>query len=155
MEEKLEQRRKHWTKNSLEDRRRFCLLRYLDPEVISVAKPEELVQYCLILDGVACGLLPYKKAEKEPVAAPTAAPVTLTAADILQLMADQRREDARIRKEEREAELARIEAKEKATADRLREEKDAEIARCNAERDAERIRKAEKKLAKNKNLKNY
>ena len=66
-QEKAESRRQFWTKEPVDRRRKFCIQNSLDVEAVNAAKNDELVQWCMIIEGVAAGQLPLKKAEvKEP-----------------------------------------------------------------------------------------
>ena len=116
----LEQRRQHWKKKSLDRRISFLVREGGDPEILKAASPDELVQYCLIIEGLLAGTFPRKKVIIE-VAAP------IDPMEYMKLMVQQM-------KEEREAADRRAKEEREAADRRMKEEREAAKAKREAEK---------------------
>ena len=98
-QDETEKRRQHWTKESIERRRDFLEKKGCDPELIKKMEGKELVQKCLIAEGLIAGTLP-KKQETVEVGQTqgTIDPMTV----VLQLMQQMRADNERREKYEKE-----------------------------------------------------
>ena len=129
----LERRKQYWTKEGL-DRRRSALEKVgCDPEVLSSMKGDELVQACLIAEGLVAGQLPKKK-ETMPA---TVDPMTMMMQMLQQMKADS---EQRMIESERKAEKFRIESEQKAEQMRLESERKTEQMRLESDRKTEQMR---------------
>jgi hypothetical protein len=127
--EELDRRRQFWTKENLDRRRDFLDKKNCDLEIIGQLKGEELVQLCLIAEGLLAGTLPLKKHKAEPAAQQIQGLDPMTV--MLQMM-QQMRADADRR--EREIEAAKHDAIEQTE----RREREIEAAKHDAIEQAER-----------------
>ena len=138
-----ERRRKHWTKSNLEQRRTFCLKKGLDPDVINSCKSEELVNFCLTLEGHLAGVLPLKSMETQE--AKVAEPLTVEKL-MLMMMTRDRERDEREEKRRADEETARKEEQ------KIRDEKDQKLREDMLALQQDRIKK-ELELQAAKNIK--
>ena len=140
LKEEVEKRRQYFVKLALDKRIEFLTKKGCDPEILKQLKGDELVQTCLIAEGLVAGALPIKK--QEPVT--TAQPQTnIDPMMMMMQMMQQMRED----REEAKKEALRREDENKRREAELKEQ-----ARIQAER-YERYEMAQKEEAKKEALK--
>ena len=146
LKEEVEKRRQYFVKLALDKRIEFLTKKGCDPEILKQLKGDELVQTCLIAEGLVAGALPIKKQEPVTTAQPQS---NIDPMMVMMQMMQQMREDREEAKKEalkREEENMRREEENKREALRRDEEnmrREAELkeqARIQAERHEEQMR---------------
>jgi hypothetical protein len=113
--DEIEKCRQKWTKENLDRRMQFLVQKHdCDADVIASLKGDELVNWCLVAEGLVAGVLPKK--EVKPI----------DAVSVMMLMVEQMRKDSDRR--DRAEELRREEKEQKEIARKLEQEQ-KEIAR--------------------------
>jgi len=113
LKEEVEKRRQYFVKLALDKRIEFLTKKGCDPEILKQLKGDELVQTCLIAEGLVAGALPIKKQEPVTTAQPQTNidPMTMMMQMLQQMRADSdRRDDENKRREAELKEQARIQA---------------------------------------------
>ena len=140
LKEEVEKRRQYFVKLALEKRIEFLTKKGCDPEILKQLKGDELVQTCLIAEGLVAGALPIKKQEPVTTAQPQS---NIDPMMMMMQMMQQMRED----REEAKKEALRREDENKRREAELKEQ-----ARVQAER-YERYEMAQREEAKKEALK--
>ena len=108
MAESLEHRKAYWTKENLEHRKKFLIKEGCDADVVKAANGEELVQFCLMAEGLLAIKAPFRK-----VVAEVHAPAPMDPMQMMQMMFTQMQETTRMQMQEA-AKIAKAEREEAA-----------------------------------------
>ena len=143
----VEQRKVHWKKESIERRKQFLVKAKCDPESINSASSDELVNFCLIVEGLMAGQLPLKVAGEPVKQTPPSENLDFKQFMMMMLHRDEQRAEAAELERKARLEATELERKARLEATELDRKARLEIAE-RKEKAAELDRKARLEEAK-------